>query len=152
MSVPPGSTSAPAPDAASGRDAAWIAYVLHAIGYLTTMIWLSVIGLVVNYMKRSDVPRSFVDSHHGWMIRSFWYGMLWYTLSFAVLLSSAWPVIHAVLRNPTATGEWVLAWSTIFQMAGAAVFGVTGIILTWLWLLYRLIRGCIQLANFRPVP
>ena len=93
-----------------------------------------------------------VDSHHDWLIRTFWYGVLWYTLSFAVLLWSAWPVVHAILRNPTASGEWVFAWSTIFSMVGAATLGAIGLLLTWLWLLYRLIRGSIQLANFRPVP
>ena len=148
-SVPPGSTQA---DATSNRDAAWIAYVLHAIGYLSTMIWLSLVGLVINYVKRGDAKGGFVDSHHEWLIRTFWYGMLWYALSFAVLFSSAWPVIHAVLRNPTASGEWVLAWSTVFHVAGAAALGLAGIALTWVWLLYRLVRGCIQLANFRPVP
>jgi uncharacterized membrane protein len=94
----------------------------------------------------------FVDSHHGWLIRTFWYGLLWYTLSFVVLLSSAWPVIHAVLRNPTASGEWVFAWNTIFSMMGTAALGIAGVAVTWVWLLYRLIRGSIQLANLRPVP
>ena len=148
-SVPPSTTQA---TAAPNRDAAWIAYVLHAIGYLTAMMWLSIIGLVINYMKRGEAGAGFVDSHHGWLIRTFWYGMLWYTLSFAILFSAAWPVIHAVLRNPTASGEWMLAWSTIFSMAGAAMVGVIGIVVTWIWLLYRLARGCIQLSNFRPVP
>ena len=140
------------PDAASGREAAWIAYVLHAIGYLSTMIWLSLAGLVVNYVKRGDAHGGFVDSHHAWLIRTFWYGMLWYTVSFVVLLWSAWPVIYAVLRNPTQSGEWVIAWSTIFRCWARPARGFTGVVLTWLWLLYRLVRGCIQLANFRPVP
>ena len=147
MSAQPGSVSS---DPAQGREAAWIAYVLHAIGYLSTMIWLSLIGLVINYAKRGD--GGCVGSHHGWLIRTFWYGLLWYTLSFVVLLSSAWPVIVAILRNPTASGEWVFAWNTIFSMMGTAALGVAGIVLTWVWLLYRLIRGSIQLANLRPVP
>lgn len=149
MSAQPGSVSS---DPAQGREAAWIAYILHAIGYLSTMIWLSLIGLVINYVKRGDAPGGFVDSHHGWLIRTFWYGLLWYAVSFVVLLSSAWPVIHAVLRNPTASGEWVFAWNTIFSMMGTAALGMAGVVLTWVWLLYRLIRGAIQLANLRPVP
>lgn len=148
-SVPPSTTQA---TAAPNRDAAWIAYVLHAIGYLTAMIWLSIIGLVINYTKRGEAGAGFVDSHHGWLIRTFWFGMLWYALSFAALFSAAGPVIYQVLRNPTASGEWMLAWSTIFSMAGAAMLGVIGIVVTWIWLLYRLVRGCIQLSNFRPVP
>ena len=149
MSAEPGSTSY---DPADGRGPAWLAYVLHAVGYLTAMIWLSVVGLLVNYFKRGDARGGFVDSHHSWLIRTFWFGLLWYGLSFAVLLSSAWPVVHAVLRNPTAPGEWVFAWNTIFSMVGTAALGMIGVLLTWLWLLYRLVRGTIQLANLRPVP
>ena len=149
MSIESGSTSS---DSADGRAAAWLAYVLHAVGYLTAMIWLSVVGLVVNYFKRGDARGGFTDSHHNWLIRTFWFGLLWYAVSFAVLLSSAWPVVQAVLRNPAAPGEWVFAWNTIFSMVGTATLGLVGVLLTWLWLLYRLIRGSIQLANLRPVP
>jgi len=35
---------------------------------------------------------------------------------------------------------------------GTAALGVAGLALTWVWLLYRLIRGSIQLANLQPVP
>jgi uncharacterized membrane protein len=150
--VIPQPASASSVDPAQGRDAAWIAYVLHGIGYLTVMMWPSLIGLVINYVKRGDARGGFLDSHHAWLIRTFWYGLLWYLVSFCVLLWSAWPVVHAVLRNPTASGEWVLAWSTIFSMVGAATLGVTGIAVTWCWLLYRVIRGAIQLANLQAVP
>jgi len=54
--------SASSVDPAEGRDAAWIAYVLHGIGYLTVMMWPAVIGLVINYVKRGDARGGFVDS------------------------------------------------------------------------------------------
>jgi len=139
-------------DSAPGRDAAWIAYVLHGIGYLSVMMWPSLIGLLINYFKRGDARGGFVDSHHAWLIRTFWYGLLWNLLSICVLLWSAWPVIHAIIRNPTASGEWMLAWSTIFSMIGLASLGAIGMLVTWLWLLYRVIRGSIQLVNLQSVP
>ncbi|HEV8096892.1 MAG TPA: hypothetical protein VGP71_14265 [Burkholderiales bacterium] len=144
--------SASSVDPAQGRDAAWIAYVLHGIGYLTVMMWPALIGLVINYVKRGDAHGGLVDSHHDWLIRTFWYGLLWNLLSVCTLLWSAWPVIHAVIRNPTASGEWVLAWSTIFSMIGLATLGAIGMLLTWFWLLYRVIRGSIQLVNLQSVP
>jgi uncharacterized membrane protein len=61
-------------------------------------------------------------------------------------------VIHAIIRNPTASGEWMLAWSTIFSMIGLASLGAIGMLLTWLWLLYRVVRGSIQLVNLQSVP
>ena len=137
---------------AAGKDAAWIAYVLHAIGYLSVMMWPAVAGLIVNYVKRGDARGGIVDSHHAWLIRTFWYGLLWYLLSLGVLLWSAWPMLQSVLRSASTPGSFVIGWETIFAVIGAATLGGTGILLTWFWLIYRLIRGGYRLANSQPVP
>lgn len=136
----------------SGRDAAWIAYVLHAIGYLSVMMWPALIGLVINYAKPGDVRGGYVDSHHEWLIRTFWFGLLWYLLSFGALLWSAWPVLQSVLRAAPAQGTLVLDWSTIFAVLGAATLGGIGLLATWLWLLYRVLRGVIAFASSKPMP
>jgi uncharacterized membrane protein len=141
----------PAVDPAQGKEAAWAAYLLHAFGYVTAMMWPAIIGVVVNYYKRGDAQGAAVASHHGWMIRTFWYGLLWYLLSLAVLLASAWPVVLAVWRGAV-SGEYVFAWSAVFQTVSAATFGALGFVATWLWLLYRVIRGMVRLAESRPVP
>lgn len=140
-------TAITAADSAQGKEAAWVAYVLHAFGYVTAMMWPAIIGVVVNYVKRNDA----VASHHNWMIRTFWYGLLWYLLSLAVLLASAWPVVLAVWRG-SMSGEYVFAWSAVFQTIGAATFGALGFLATWLWLLYRVLRGMVRLAESRGVP
>lgn len=136
-----------AADPAQGKEAAWVAYVLHAFGYVTAMMWPAFLGVVVNYVKRRDA----VASHHDWMIRTFWYGLLWYLLSLAVLLASAWPTGLAVWRGAM-SGEYVFTWSAVFQTISAATFGALGFVATWLWLIYRVIRGMIRLAESRPVP
>lgn len=138
--------------AATGKDAAWIAYILHAVGYLSVMMWPALAGLIVNYVKRGDARGGFADSHHEWLIRTFWYGLLWYLLSLGVLLWSAWPVLQSVLRLASAQGAFVIDWATIFAVVGAAALGGTGLLLTWLWLIYRLIRGIVRLANSEPMP
>jgi len=145
-------TEGNADPAATGKDAAWIAYVLHAVGYLSFMMWPAVAGLIVNYFKRGDARGGFVDSHHRWLIRTFWFGLLWYLLSLGVLLWSAWPVLQAVLRSASAPGAFVIGWETIFAVIGAATLGGSGIFITWLWLLYRVIRGIHRLTNSRPMP
>jgi uncharacterized membrane protein len=53
---------------------ALIAYVLHLVGTVTALP--SVIGLVVNYVKRHDGPAE-IASHHAYMIRTFWWTLLW---------------------------------------------------------------------------
>ena len=136
-----------AADPAQGKEAAWIAYVLHAFGYVTAMMWPAIIGVVVNYAKRGDA----VASHHRWMIRTFWYGLLWYLLSLSVMLWSAWPMMSTVWRGAM-SGDYVFAWSAVFQTVGAATLGALGFLVTWLWLLYRVIRGMVRLGESRPVP
>ncbi|OGA17260.1 MAG: hypothetical protein A3I63_10175 [Betaproteobacteria bacterium RIFCSPLOWO2_02_FULL_66_14] len=138
--------------AQAGKDAAWIAYVLHAVGYLPVMMWPAVVGLIVNYVKRSDARSGLVDSHHGWMIRTFWYGLLWYVLSLGAILLGAWPVLQTILRNAHATGGIVIGWDTIAAIVGAATLGGIGLCATWFWLLYRVIRGAINLSDSRPMP
>jgi uncharacterized membrane protein len=137
---------------AAGRDSAWIAYVLHGIGYLTAMMWPALIGVIINYVKRDDARGGTVNSHHQWLIRTFWFGLLWYLLSLAVIFWSAWPVLQSVLRAASAQNSYVIGWDTIFAVAGAAALGGLGFLLTWLWLLYRVIRGMINLANAKAVP
>ena len=149
MSAQPGGIPA---ERVQGRDAAWIAYILHAIGYLTMMMWPALIGLIVNYVKRGDAKGSIVESHHRWMIRTFWYGSLWQTVSLVVLLWSAWPILSVVLQQVSTSGDALITWNTILAVLGAATLGVAGLIVTWFWLLYRVIRGAIHLVNLESVP
>jgi len=65
----------------SNRTMALVAYLLHLFGAITGVP--SIIGLIVNYVSRrgyGEVP----SSHHAWMIRSFWWALLfvvigWFT-------------------------------------------------------------------------
>jgi uncharacterized membrane protein len=49
-------------------------YVLHLVGAVIGLP--SIIGLILNYLKRG-VSGEVLDSHHTWMIRSFWWAILW---------------------------------------------------------------------------
>ena len=85
--------------------------------------WPSIIAIIINYVKRSDVRGTWLDSHFGWQLRTFWYAVL--------------GAIVALLLFVTIVGipfAWVLA----------LVLGI--------WVLYRLIRGWIALAEARPMP
>lgn len=58
------------------RLLAGLAYGLNllSMGVLTCV--LSVVALIVNYLKRRDsVP--YIATHHAWMIRTFWWTLLW---------------------------------------------------------------------------
>src|ERR671928_2265209 len=64
-------------------------YALHAFSLLTgiattvTVVgafltgWPSIIAVILNYVKRSEVRGTWLDSHFRWQIRTFWFGLLW---------------------------------------------------------------------------
>ena len=53
------------------------AYVLHLVGAIAGVP--SLIGLLLNYLRRHNGDES-LGSHHRWMIRSFWWALLWVLL------------------------------------------------------------------------
>jgi uncharacterized membrane protein len=85
--------------------------------------WPSIIAVIINYVKRSDTRGTYLDSHFGWQIRTFWYALLWVVLMLALILT--------FVGIP-------LAW-----LLGVAV---------GIWVLYRIIRGWITLGNAQPMP
>ena len=85
--------------------------------------WPSIIAVIINYVKRGDARGTWLDSHFGWQIRTFWYALVWVVLAGLLLLT--------VVGIPFA---WVL------------------LVAAGIWVLYRIIRGWITLAEARPMP
>lgn len=112
-----------------------VIYGLHAFtvitGLLTPMFivtafitgWPSILAVVLNYIKRSDVRGTYLESHFRWQIRTFWFALLWVVL--ALLLASTF------IGIPLA---FVLA-------SGAGI-----------WVLYRVARGWLRLNDKREMP
>lgn len=86
----------------------------------------SIIAVIMNYVKRDDVRGTWLDSHFGWQLRTFWYAALWIG---AITVFSA--VLTLVLIG-------FLTWPV-----GIAIVGV--------WILYRVIRGWLALKDGRAV-
>jgi uncharacterized membrane protein len=85
--------------------------------------WPSIIAVIINYVKRSDTRGTYLDSHFGWQIRTFWYALLWVVLMMVLIM-------------------------TFFGIPLAWLMGV----LVGIWVLYRIIRGWITLGNGQPMP
>ena len=85
--------------------------------------WPSILAVIVNYVKRGDARGTWLDSHFGWQIRTFWYALVWVVLAGLLILT--------VVGIPFA---WVL------------------LVAAGIWVLYRIIRGWIALAEARPMP
>jgi uncharacterized membrane protein len=112
-----------------------VIYGLHAFSALTGMLspamiitafltgWPSIIAVILNYVKRSDVRGTWLDSHFSWQIRTFWFALLWLTLGAVLFIT--------VVGIPFAIVLWF----------------ATGI-----WVLYRIIRGWLALSAQKELP
>lgn len=52
-------------------------YLLHIAGMIFSLGVLSVVALIINYIKRDDATGTIFESHMNWMIRTFWWWLLW---------------------------------------------------------------------------
>jgi uncharacterized membrane protein len=113
------------PREAALQRVATIDYVLHMAGPLLSMGVLSVIALIINYVKREDARGTIYESHMTWMIRTFWWTLFW-------IIISALPALLLTMLS----------------------FGLLGFlfIVPTLWYLYRMIKGLLWLNEGRPMP
>lgn len=112
-----------------------VIYGLHALTVVTGLMtpafivtafitgWPSLIAVVLSYVKRGEARGTFLESHFRWQIRTFWFALLW--LLVALLLA------FTLIGIPLA-----------FVLAACA--GV--------WVLYRVVRGWLNLNERRPLP
>jgi len=50
-------------------------YALQALSFFLGITFVA--AVVVNYVKRSDVEGTWLESHFRWQIRTFWFALLW---------------------------------------------------------------------------
>ena len=135
----------------------WVAYALHVTGALGFLLG-PLVGLIINYARRDADGVGFIGSHHRWLIRTVWWTMLWYLLCLVVIVAGAWPIIGSILDEALRSGgqaqqfAFGIAWESIFATVGAAMAGGLGIVVVWIWNLYRVVRGAFRLADRSPAP
>ena len=111
-------------------------YALHAFSLITGIIgaatvigafltgWPSLIAVVLNYVKRSDVRGTWLESHFRWQIRTFWYGLLWVSLCLMFVVVTLGIGI-------------LVAWVPLVMVS--------------VWFVYRVVRGWLALRDRRPM-
>ncbi|HEX7441198.1 MAG TPA: hypothetical protein VF319_13990 [Caldimonas sp.] len=57
-----------------------VLYALHTASWFSAGIF-SVVAIIINYIKRPDLPDDFFRSHFRWQARSFWFTLLWLALA-----------------------------------------------------------------------
>ena len=116
-----GSTGRPTP-----TGTAHILYLMHGLAPFTMWI-LAVAAVVVGAVTRDNIQGTWVESHHSWLARTFWWGLLWIVIC-AVLTVILWITIIGIL----------LAWIPFTAL--------------FIWYLYRVIRGWLLLNDGKPAP
>ncbi len=74
-----------------------VMYGLHTLSFFSAGIF-SVVALLINLIKRDDLPNELYRSHFRWQSRSFWFTVLWLLLTAPLWLLAipgwvAWSVI-----------------------------------------------------------
>jgi uncharacterized membrane protein len=129
-SVPPVAGEAP--------ESAWtianVVYALHTlaivVGVLGTATVIgsfvgsvpSILGVILNYVKRSETYGTWLESHYRWQIRTFWFALGWFVLGWFLFAT----IIGIVFALP------------IFAVITA-------------WVIYRIARGWLRLRDRLPM-
>lgn len=112
----------------------YIIYGLHLFSAVTGVLtpafvltafltgWPSLIAVVLNYAKRGDTRGTYLESHFRWQIRTFWFSVLWLTISVLIAL-------------------------TLFGLPVAFIM----VCITGLWVLYRIVRGLLRMMDGRDI-
>jgi uncharacterized membrane protein len=93
--VIPGAQDRPFPDL---RMLTHVMYGLHLLSWFSMGIF-SVVAIIINYVKRNELPDAFYRSHFRWQARSFWFTLLWLAATSPLFLffwvpgAAAWFVI-----------------------------------------------------------
>jgi uncharacterized membrane protein len=113
-----------------------VIYGLHAVSLVTGIVgvasvvgafltgWPSIIAVIINYVKRSEVRGTWLDSHFRWQIRTFWFGLLWVMLC----------------------GVFVVATLGIGLLIAWLPLALVGV-----WFVYRILRGWLRLIDRQPM-
>lgn len=122
-----------------------VTYGLYGLGLF--LLWPTLIGVVIAYVKRQDVPE-LLASHYRWLISTFWWWLVVWTVLIGVMLSVLIPNAIDIERAVRAGQYFNIPW----ELIGAGVLGGLGLAIVWLWVVYRLIRGAIRLSDGQPAP
>ena len=95
-----------APDESAAKDAAQLAYILHAVGFFVGITWIA--AVIVDYVMRDAARGTWLESHFRWQIRTFWFGLLWgvigailcvVLIGFAILAANYIWLIYRVVKG-----------------------------------------------------
>ncbi len=134
--VPPVANGAPSPALISMTLVIYALFGVAAVAGLASsgfpliaplMGIVGIIAIILAYVKRGDAAGTWLASHYRWLIRTFWFSLLWGIVGAVIF------VVFAIIL--------------IGLVVGYAIW-----VATTIWVLYRLIRGYVLFNASQPVP
>jgi uncharacterized membrane protein len=110
---------------------ALVAYIFFGIAALVGfaghgfLSLVGIVGVIIAYVSRGDLRETWAESHLTWLIRTFWWSLLWNVVGGLLVLFTLF------LAYPIAWAIWVA---------------------TAIWVVYRVIRGFMLFNDRRPIP
>ena len=127
-STPPVAASGPSPSLISTT------LVVYALFGVAAVVELGAHGFPpaaplggLAHVKRSEANGTWLASHYRWLIRTFWFSVLWGLVGAVIFV-----ILLIILIGP------IIAWIIWFVTA--------------IWVLYRRIRGYVLFKDSQPVP
>ncbi|MCG2573815.1 hypothetical protein LVY74_09620 [Acinetobacter sp. ME22] len=111
-------------------------YVLYGFAIFSAGI-LAIVALIVNYVKRDAMHGTIYASHFTWQIRTVWWYLFWNILG---LLPCGY--LFFSFDQPDVF---------IGGLFAALVFWVVVATVSWIWIVYRAVRGVIALNDEQPM-
>jgi uncharacterized membrane protein len=99
----------------------------HAIALKFAFSLPSIVAVIMNYARRSEVRGTWLESHFRWQIHTFWYAWLW------IIVTS------------------VVAFPLVIVLVGIAI-EIIGLVAIGIWVIYRIARGWLALRDGRALP
>ena len=127
----PASTNSTTESRQPPATGALVAYILFGIAALVGfaghgfLSLVGIVGVILAYVSRGDSRGTWVESHLTWLIRTFWWSLLWNVLGGLVVLGTLF------LGYPIAWVIWVA---------------------TAIWVIDRVVRGVRLFNDRRPIP
>ena len=88
---------------------------------------IGIVAVIIAYVKRDDARGTWTASHATWLIRTFWWSLLWNVIGMLVLVTLGLVLIGI----PIAYAIWIA---------------------TTIWVIYRLVRGYLYFKDSQPIP
>jgi uncharacterized membrane protein len=88
---------------------------------------IGIVGIILAYVKRAEATGTWLESHYRWLIRTFWFSLLWGAVGAVIFVLLLIIVIGVFIGY--------LIW-----------------VATTIWVLYRLVRGYMLFNESKPIP